>query len=93
VHEAPETVSQARTPLTASQTSTWSPARSGDAGAVWHPSWDQHEPVVCRRSHPERTVSLPEQHGTWMHGILAQAYHQGPPRARGQGTVPPVGCG
>jgi hypothetical protein len=73
VQEALETVSHTLTPLKASKTITWITDRGFDDVAVWRTIWDQHEHVVCRICHTERTVTVQDQQGNWIQGVLAQA--------------------
>jgi hypothetical protein len=76
VQEALQTVSQALTPRKASKTVTWITDRGFDDVAVWRTMWEQHEHVVCRIYHMERTVASEDKEGHWMQGDLAHAQQQ-----------------
>jgi hypothetical protein len=76
VQAALQTVSQALTPLKASKTVTWITDRGFDDVAVWRTIWEQHEHVVCRVYHKERTITWQDQQGHWMAGTLGQAQGQ-----------------
>jgi hypothetical protein len=55
---------------------TWITDLGFDDVAVWRTIWEQHEHVVCRIYHTERTVALQDKHGNWIQGNLAQAQQQ-----------------
>src|SRR6202035_2752727 len=87
VQKGLETVSQALTPLKASKAITWITDRGFDDVAVWRTIWEQHEHLVCRIYHSERTVTLPDQHGKWSQGTVAQAQQQMRTLARVETTL------
>jgi Transposase DDE domain len=76
VQAALQTVSQALRPLKASKTITWITDRGFDDVAVWRTLWEQHEHVVCRVYHKERTLTWQDQQGNWRPGTVGQAQGQ-----------------
>jgi Transposase DDE domain len=87
VQAALQTVSQSLLPLKASKTITWITDRGFDDVAVWRTMWEQHEHVVSRIYHKERTVMWQDQQGNWMQGTVGQAQQQVRPLARVETTL------
>ena len=63
VQQALSTVSQALTPLKAHKTVTWLLDSGFDDIAVWRTIWEQHEHVVSRIYHTDRTVAFQDRQG------------------------------
>jgi hypothetical protein len=87
VQEALETVSAALTPLKANKTITWITDRGFDDVAVWRTIWEQHEHVVCRIYHTERSIAFQDRQGHWIKGNIAQAQQQVRTLARVETTM------
>jgi hypothetical protein len=87
VQAALQTVSQSLLPLKASKTITWITDGGFDDVAGWRTMWEQHEPVVSRIYHKERTVMWQDQQGNWMQGTVGQAQQQVRPLARVETTL------
>jgi hypothetical protein len=74
-------------PLKASKTITWITDRGFDDVAVWHTIWEQHEHVVCRIYHTERSIAFQDRQGHWIKGNIAQAQQQVRTLARVETTM------
>lgn len=87
VQEALQTVSQALVPLKEHKTVTWSLNSGFDDVAVWRTIWEQHEHVVSRIYHTDRTVAFQDRQGQWHEGDMAQARAHLRPLARVETTM------
>jgi len=72
VQQALSTVSQALTPLKAHKTVTWLLDSGFDDIAVWRTIWEQHEHVVSRIYHTDRTVAFQDRQGQWQGKLVSR---------------------
>jgi hypothetical protein len=83
----PKEVQQALVPLKEHKTVTWLLDSGFDDIAVWRTIWEQHEQVVSRLYHTDRTVAFQDRQEQWHEGDIAQATAELRPLARVETTL------